>query len=100
MKWVIEICGLEFGCENWIVKEMFGKLFDFFIILGYERILCFEFKFIIFKFQNYLIYLKIKSTYNIICFSRPKPKKGPKLEKTTTQKYLQLFWRFNPKYFH
>ena len=79
---------------------MFGKLFDFFIILGYERILCFEFKFIIFKFQNYLIYLKIKSTYNIICFSRPKPKKGPKLEKTTTQKYLQLFWRFNPKYFH
>ena len=60
--WVNEMgvwdCGSVFGCENWIVKKMFGKLLVFFVILGYEIILCFELKFINFKFQNYLINLK------------------------------------------
>ena len=57
----------------------------------------------IYKFQVSKLFnqfKKIKSTYNIICFSCPNPKKGLKHEETTTQKYLQLFWQFNPKNFH
>ena len=57
---MFEIWGSVFGCENRVVEKVF-EVAQIFVILGYESILCFEFKFVNFKFQNHLINLKNKS---------------------------------------
>ena len=55
MKWVFEIWGSVFDCENQGSWGSIGRFLDFFVILGYESILYFEFKFL-----NNLINLKNK----------------------------------------
>ena len=61
---MFEIWGSVFGCENRVVEKVF-EVAKIFVILGYESILCFEFKFINFKFQNHLINFKNKGLQKI-----------------------------------
>ena len=49
--------GLGILLWKWSSWESVSKVAWIFVILGYESILCFEFKFINFKILNPLIYL-------------------------------------------
>ena len=39
-KWMFEIWGLVFGCENWVVEKVFVMLLEFLVVLGYESCKC------------------------------------------------------------